>query len=527
MILKIFLFTALTLALNAGLAQQTFSVLTFTVPNGWQQQQNEGGVQLTITDKKSGAYAMAIITKATNTMGTAEDNFSSDWLRLVKSTVQVNGEPLMQQPEKDNGWDVIIGNAGYSDGNKTGTATLITATGGGQSASVVLLTNTVQYQDELLSFISSLKLEKVMQQPASGNTNPTGDNSSVTGLWCDYMLETTGYNINGMPQYTAGYLRKEYAFYPDGTYLFRNKQWLTKAKDILYMYESGTYSIQGNKLILTPKSGKSGFWSKTPSTKEWGKPAKTNDYKPEKTIYTFEKKYPGTKDASLILITDKQGTDATKTESHYFLRDTESLIDNPPGLKTGFENKSFSKATVPSPGNTDVSSLTGIWGQYQSESYAGAGGSSNLTAGYDWREYYFYPNGTYDFLQKNISYLYQQDIVFAWEKGTYQLNGNLLTIIPLKGSTETWSKAGGDKAGKLLKTEKRTLEKITYQTAFHYFSGIQQTNLILSFSKTTQRDGAFSSNAAFKNSWLYARPFNPGKPAIELPAGTKFVFGKN
>jgi hypothetical protein len=166
-------------------------------------------------------------------------------------------------------------------------------------------------------------------------------------------------------------------------------------------------------------------------------------------------------------------------------------------------------------GSANASQLRGIWGQYSSEAN---------TAGYDWREYYFNPDGTYQFLQKNISYLYQNEIVYAYEKGTYKLSGNQLSISPQSGTVESWSKAGSDKPGRLVKTEKRRLEKVVYTMDFHYFSGIQKTNLVLQYSKPTLRDGAFSNNASFKNSWLYGRPYTPDKPSIELPAGTKIPF---
>lgn len=527
--------------------KQSFDVVSFVVPKGWEQQQGEAGVQLSVSDKKTGAYAVAVITKATSSGAAASDNFNTDWTRLVKSTVQVNEAPTMQAPQQENGWTIVSGSASYSEGHNKGMTTLITATGAGQMASVVLMTNSQQYQNELLALISSLELTKVTQNEAGPATRlPQPGKSSVVGLWTDYLLETTGYNINGMPQYTAGYLRKEYAFYPDGTYLFRNKQWLTKTKDILFMFESGTYEVNGNRLTLTPKNGKSGFWAKTGSTKEWGKPIKAYNYKLEKITYTFDIKYfSGSDDYRLDLITNMStqrdggqfNSPNEAYEFHYSFRDRESLVDNPPGVKTGFENKSLTVAASgtstaqyavfgeesgsQSTGNTDAavsanaSQLRGIWGQYSSEAN---------TAGYDWREYYFNPDGTYQFLQKNISYLYQTEIVYAYEKGTYKLNGHQLSISPQSGTVESWSKAGSDKPGRLVKTEKRTLEKVVYTIDFHYFSGIQKTNLVLQYSKHTVRDGAFSNNASFKNSWLYGRPYTPDKPSIELPAGTKIPF---
>ncbi len=538
----ILLIKFLLMVTYSGFAQkQSFDVVSYSTPKGWQQQQNEGGVQLSVADKKTGGYAIVIITKSTASEAGANENFNTDWTRLVKATVQVNAEPAMQDPTTENGWDIVSGNANYTDGSNKGLATLLTATGGGQMVSVVLMTNTQQYQKELLSFINSLELVKATPA-ATGNKTSAGTNkgkgSSVAGLWTNYVLETTGYSINGMPQYTAGYLRKEYHFYPDGTYLFRNKQWLVKAPDIFFQYETGTYTVSGNQLTLTPGKGKGGFWKKTNSSKEWGSLIKYSESKLETTTYTFEIIIDPTYGNSIVLKSTKptvrDGGQFNATGDPYefhYSRKSESLIDNPPGLKTGVENKSASLTTSQSTvtgntvqdennnssssNNSNTNQLPGIWGQYISESN---------TAGYDWREYYFNIDGSYQFLQKNISYLYQNEIVFAYEKGTYKLNGNQLTISPQSGTVESWSKAGNDKAGKLLKTEKRTLENVTYTIDFHYFSGIKETNLVLQYNKQTVRDGAWSSNNSFKNSWLYKRPFNPDKPSIELPAGTKIDF---
>lgn len=546
----IFAFAMFAINYSSYAQKQTFDVVSFVAPKGWQQTQNEGGIQLAVTDKKTGAYALAVITKATASNLSANENFMADWNKLVKKTVQVNDEPAMQQPINENGWDIVSGQANFTDGASNGLATLLTATSNGQMVSVVLMTNTQQYQNDLLALINSLELAKVA--PNTNNNQVTTSNankSSIVGLWVYYTVESNGY-YNGFPQVTGGYMRREYAFYPDGTYLYRVKNWMVYMKDILFVYESGTWAVSGNKLTITPKQGKGGWWNKAASgrTSEWGSPAKTSTWKLEPITYTFDfHYYSGTNETSLVLTSSKQTEREGKQENNESIYSPrafdKTLIDNPPGLKTGFENKSLTavgaKTTTQQPtvaSNTPASEgsnisnsataaqLQGIWGQYQSESYAGAGGNNNLTAGYDWREYYFNPDGTYEFLQKNISYLYQNEIVLAYEKGTYKLNGNQLTVSPKSGTVESWSKAGSDKAGKLLKTEKRTLEAVTYMVDFHYFSGIQKTNLVLQYNKQTVRDGAFSNNATFKNSWLYARPYHPNKPEIELPTGTKIDF---
>lgn len=332
--------------------KRIFDVVAYTLPKGWQEQRSEAGIQLSATDKKTGAYAVVVITKSMASGLTAGENFNNDWLKLVKGAVQLNGEPTIQNPTKKNGWNIISGNANYTDGANTGVATLLTATGGNKAVSVVLMTNAKQYQNDLSAFLSSLELSKPL-------------------------LGTKSY-------------------------------------------------------------------------------------------------------------TNTEATDGVRTNA-----------------------------------------ITGIWGQYQNENFSTAGGGRQATAGYDWREYYLNTNGTYQFLQKNISYLYNNNIVIAYEKGAYKINGKQIEIIPQSGIVEVWSKGNSDKAGKLLKTEKRKLEKISYTFTLHYFSGIKETNLVLQYATTTARDGAFSSNNLFPNAWYYKRPFSPNKGSIELPEGTSIKFENN
>lgn len=336
--------------------KQTLDKISFIIPKGWQQQTNEGGVQLSVTDKKTGAYAIALVTKTTASDATAKENFKTDWNRLIKGSVLVNAEPAMQQPAKENDWDIISGTANYTDGAQKGVATLLTATGGNQTISVVLMTNTDKYQNELLAFINSLELAKVSQNDISNSTPTTrqkNSNSSIVGLWVYYIIETSGYS-NGFPQPSGGYFRKEYTFYDDGTYLFRMKNWAVYVKDIQFVYETGTWKLNGNKLTITPKQGKGGWWSKSASnrTNEWGSLAKKGSWKLEPVTYIMNLHYySGSNETHLILQspsqTEREGKQENNKQTYKSQSSGGSLIDNPPGLKTGFENKSLKNSFAP------------------------------------------------------------------------------------------------------------------------------------------------------------------------------------
>lgn len=345
---NIFLLNLLLIVSCASFAQkQTFDVVSYGLPKGWQEQKNEAGIQLSAIDKKTGAYAIVVITKSMVSNADAEENFNNDWFRLVKATVQINGEPTMQNPAKENGWDIISGNTNYTDGTNTGIATLLTATGGDKTVSVVLMTNTSQYQNDLSAFMNSLELSKSLQnkEESTGETS----RSTIIGLWKDNLLETSGY-INGMPQYTAGYFRKEYIFSNDGTYTFMHKTWSVYQKSIYFAYETGTYTINGNKLSLTPRTGKSEEWGKGADgrTGSWGKLIKSENRELAKTIYTFGiKYYSGSQTTALELYYDKpnereqqQGNEeGGKRKASYSQSQSGSIITVPPGFTLPSEVK--------------------------------------------------------------------------------------------------------------------------------------------------------------------------------------------
>lgn len=342
--LKVFFLLSLVLMLSLTVhaQKQTFDVVSYILPKGWQQQQGDGGLQLFITDKKSGTYALAIITKATTSTASANENFTNDWEKLVKGTVTVSEVPSTSDMNIETGWKCITGQANYTDGNNKGLATLIAATGYDQMTSVVIMTNTSKYQEEVLAFVNSLELKKSGFNTSTNKAPANNANSSsIVGLWCYNLLETSGYT-NGFPQYTAGYFRREYLFKKDGTYFFRTKNWSVWTKEILFVYESGTYVVSGNQVTVIPSQGRGEWWSKKDNkTTLWGSRQRASDFKLEKTTYTFEiKYYSGSKDNVLSLnpnkTTQRDGTFNGQNGFSYTAKTVgESPIDNPPGFKVG------------------------------------------------------------------------------------------------------------------------------------------------------------------------------------------------
>ena len=151
--------------------KQTFDAVNYTIPSGWDKTEMANGIQLSTKNDGKGNYAAAIILRSAASTAPANENFTDSWEKLVKGTVSVSGEPTMQAPATEKGWNVISGQAGYTDGANKGWVTLITATGNGKMTNMVIMTNTDKYQNQILDFIKSLDLnERATEKPVTENT---------------------------------------------------------------------------------------------------------------------------------------------------------------------------------------------------------------------------------------------------------------------------------------------------------------------------------------------------------------------
>lgn len=171
----------------------------------------------------------------------------------------------------------------------------------------------------------------------------------------------------------------------------------------------------------------------------------------------------------------------------------------------------------PAPANDDSAvSIVGTWGKSAGAHMSYGDPVAAGIAGYSKDQYTFNADGSYTFVSKTFRMSFDK-LLLVKENGSYEISGDKITIRPKKSVIEAWSKRnGGDSWGRLLTTQNRTLETITYRFTKHYFSGIQVWNLVLQADSPTQRDGPFSNNTTFNNAWYYA-PLSPNNPVIELP----------
>lgn len=141
--------------------------------------------------------------------------------------------------------------------------------------------------------------------------------------------------------------------------------------------------------------------------------------------------------------------------------------------------------------------LVGTWSLSASNN---AGSNMVTNAGYYKGQYRFAADGTYSFKsEKWFGYSGARVFHTTEESGTYTVSGDSLTVSP--GASRTISR---NPEGAVQKTQNNQLEKVTYSWQLHYFEGLKETQLVLRPPRETTRDGGFSSNSLFPNSYLYS-----------------------
>jgi hypothetical protein len=221
-------------------------------------------------------------------------------------------------------------------------------------------------------------------------------------------------------------------------------------------------------------------------------------------------KFTFDKSESMAMLTTASGYNrcvsiVAVTNNQNYLKDVEALIASVELIKPEIASSPTAIA------NDAENSIVGTWiiSTSDQSSYA----VNNGINGYTIRQYTFNTDGTYTFFIKSFQYTFDK-LLLTRESGTYQIIGNNITVNPKRSLIEAWSKKdNADKWGKLLSSQNRQLEKVTYSFTKHYFSGVQEWNLVLQANKQTQRDGPFNGGSAFDSAWLYGT----GKYPIELP----------
>ncbi len=343
---NIFLSLVLLYSAISSVAQkQSFDIVSFSPPDGWTKELKEDFVSFSRIDGAS--WSQIAIYKSRQSSGNIEEDALKDWQDIVLAVHTVENEDKTTAKSAE-GWQVMS-YSGVWQYNGANVATLLTVYSNNKICVSVLCNATAKpYLKDYQTLISSLNLDASTIKESAGAENnavqpvsaPTTANSSIVGAWINFTRESNGF-MNGQRMYTGGYMKKEYLFKGDGTYIFRQKDWLAVRDKIYFVYETGKWAVNGNKLTITPAKGKAEWWLKDNvgnNVDKWGPYQKAAKYNLEKTTYTFEFQISDY-GRSLLLnyskATERDGDHPADNGQHtsYVFDTGKSIIDYPPGFK--------------------------------------------------------------------------------------------------------------------------------------------------------------------------------------------------
>ena len=152
----------LSVANSVAQKKETFDLATYTVPAGWKKTSNTNNVVgYTVTNNQKGTYCQIGIYASTNSKGSLEADFESEWQELVVKTYKPTTKPELVPKTSENGWDAQAGAAPFEYSGAQAVVMLVTASNNIRCMSIVILTNTGDYQAVIEKFIESVDLKKV------------------------------------------------------------------------------------------------------------------------------------------------------------------------------------------------------------------------------------------------------------------------------------------------------------------------------------------------------------------------------
>jgi hypothetical protein len=138
--------------------------------------------------------------------------------------------------------------------------------------------------------LGSIDLPKVSPTAQAVQRAQPSVDSPIVGTWAKATGSSMSY-ADPVSAGTAGYAKDQYEFSADGTYRFYSKLFRYSMDKLLLVRESGTYSISGNSLTITPQKSVIESWSKRNGTDKWGALISSQSRPKETVTYRFTKHY--------------------------------------------------------------------------------------------------------------------------------------------------------------------------------------------------------------------------------------------
>jgi hypothetical protein len=141
--------------------KQTYDLVSYTAPKNWVKEVKAGTyTSYTIQNNQKTEYCRIFILASISSKGNIKDDFESEWKNSVASVYEGTSAPqITGQPDK-NGWKSKTGMTLFTFNNAQGVVILTTLSGYNKVVSIVSVTNTQSYNNDIANFLASIEMKK-------------------------------------------------------------------------------------------------------------------------------------------------------------------------------------------------------------------------------------------------------------------------------------------------------------------------------------------------------------------------------
>ena len=157
-ILAVAFYAASTFSILAQV-RETFDLVTFDAPVGWNRETTDYALSFVTTNSKSRGWCRITIYKSQTGSGDATHDFENEWQAIVTKNYP---DAIRPTPEMTNeeGWTSASGVSEFKWQNENSFLLLTTITGHGAEITIMVMMNSNEFMPQVESFLGAIELQK-------------------------------------------------------------------------------------------------------------------------------------------------------------------------------------------------------------------------------------------------------------------------------------------------------------------------------------------------------------------------------
>ena len=188
-----FLLLLVCFCANVFAQKETFDIISYTPPQGWDKEVKTSVTSYTIVNKQKKTWCQLGVFSSTTSKGGITQDFESEWQELIVKQYHTTEAPQETDVPDADGWKIRSVGSKFIFNKADALAMLTTFSGYGRAVSIVAATNTQDYIADIQNLIASIELSKPDTTVTAANNLPVNTTPSPVNTG-NFAFTTTNFD---------------------------------------------------------------------------------------------------------------------------------------------------------------------------------------------------------------------------------------------------------------------------------------------------------------------------------------------